>query len=258
MANFLPINVAGVQAAADLVYPQGEYILQVKKAEALPTQSGDGYRFKVESQIVMGPGASADLAGKPVTHSYAISEKSRPFLVRFFQACGVTEQQIASTGGQLDADWIAAKQYVVRIGLRKADNGREYTDVSKERPLNAWTHNQPAGGAQGAAAPQPGMFQQMPGQAPPQQQAAPPQQQQQWQQPPQQQAAPPQQQYQQPPQQAQQFAGQQQLPNPTAPPAMPGNGQQQAAPQQQYAAPGQPQAGFPAPPPPGSQVPGQG
>ena len=278
--GFLPINVAGVSAAEDFSYPAGEYILQCKEAKVEPTKAGDAYRFIVKSQIVMGPGPSLDMQGKPITHSYALSEKSRPFVVRFAIAAGVPQQQIDSAGGQIDTDWFPGKQYVARISLR--DN---YTNVDRERPLAAWTHGSIAGQAasappqgmapQGAA--QPGLLQPMPGAMQPPAQQPP------MQQPPMQQAAPPVQfqdpqvqfqqsqvgqPYQQPPMQQPPMMGQPQMAAPAAQAPAP-QMQQSPAPQTQGQQPGVPMpqapppngntqaAGMPAPPPPGGQVPQQ-
>ena len=265
--GFLPINVAGVSAAEDFSYPAGEYILQCKEAKQEPTKDGTAYRFIVKSQIVMGPGPSLDMQGKPITHSYALTEKSRPFVVRFALAAGVPQQQIDAAGGQIDTDWFPGKQYVARISLR--DN---YTNVDRERPLAAWTHGNIAG--QPAAAPQtgmaqPGLLQPMPGaQQPPMQ----PPQQPPMAQPPMQQGAPQVQfqqsqvgqPYQQPqqPMMGQAPAMQQppmaqppvaQTPPPAQQPAQSGLPVPQAPPPN-----GNPQAaGMPAPPPPGGQVPQQ-
>lgn len=252
--GFLPINVGGVKPADDFNYPAGEYILQCVEAKAEPTKDGTGYRFIIKSKIVMGPGPSRDMQNKPITHSYALTEKSRPFLVRAAIACGVTQEQINAAGGQIDTDWFVNKQYVVRISMRD-----QYTNVDRERPLAAWTHggiaSQPAATPQAGVA-QPGLLQAMPG-AVPQQQMAPPQQQ--YQQPPMQQPmAQPQmapqgqpqyqQPMQQPPMQQPQMAPQ------GAPMQQPGLPVPQGPPQGGNA---QPAVGMPAPPPPGGQVPQQ-
>jgi hypothetical protein len=162
--SFLPINVANVKPADDFNYPAGEYILQVKEAKIEPTKDGTGYRFIMKSGIVMGPGPSLEMQNKPLTHSYALTEKSRPFVVRAALACGVTQQQIDAAGGQIDTEWFNSKQYVVRVSMR--DN---YTNVDRERPLTDWAHGGVAG--QPAAAPaagmaQPGLLAAMPGAAP--------------------------------------------------------------------------------------------
>lgn len=251
--GFLPVNVAGVSAAADLVYPAGEYILENQTAVIEPTKKGDGFRFILKSKIVMGPGPSLDLQNKPVTHSYALTEKSRPFLLRMALAAGIPQQQIDAAGGQIDSDWFVQKQYVVRISQRDS-----YQNIDRERPLAAWTHGgmagQPAAAPQGMA-PQSGLLQAMPSQPAPQ--MAQPQ------------MAPPMAQPQMAPQPAPMAQPQMAPPalsTPMAPPVAQPQPQQFQQPQmappavpQQVAqpAPQQPAVGMPAPPPPGGQVPQQ-
>jgi len=253
--SFLPINVAGVAPAQDFAYPAGEYILRVKEVKVEPTKNGQGFRLLVKSEILMGPGPSLDLQNKPFTHSFALTENSRMFLVQFAEACGL-RAQIDQSGGQIAEEWFPGCQYLAFISQKDG-----YFNATKLRSIDAWTHS---GGAQQPGNPQagvaqPGLLQPMP--ARPQMQS-----------------------------QQQMPAPQAQIPTPQAPPqqgyAPAGNGQQQGQYQQQqqgqyqqqpqqpqqqqqfqpqggYAAPPvpqqpqQPQVGYAAPPPPG-QIPGQG
>lgn len=250
--GFLPVNVAGVAPAEDFTYPAGEYLFQIKEAKVEPTKDGQGFRLVIKTTILMGPGTSLDLQGKPFTHSFALTDKSRMFLVQFAQACGL-QQQIDQAGGQIAEEWFIAKQYTAVLVQKDG-----YTNPTKIRPANAWTHGGAAGqpAAPQIGVPQPGLLQPMPGQPQQPQQA-----------PATALAAQPQPQSQPQPQQYQ-------IPTPQAPPThpfqAPSNGQQPAQqpqggfaappqPQQQFQQPAQaqPQAGFPAPPPPG-QIPGQG
>ena len=167
--GFLPINVAGVAPADDFNYPAGEYILSVKEAKMEPTKDGTGNRLVIKTNIIMGPNSSLEMQNKPLTHSYYLSEKSRPFLMRFALAAGVTQEQIAASGGQLDTDWFTGKQYMARISMKN-----EYTNVDRERPLAAWTHGGIAGqpAAAPAGAPPASLLNPLPTAAPPM--AAPP------------------------------------------------------------------------------------
>lgn len=258
----LSVNLGGVSAAQDFSYPDGDYRLKVAKVEELTTQDGQGTRTRVICDIILGPGASADLQGKPIYHSFANTQKSLPFMRRFCDACGIGPM-IDANGGRIDTDWLVGREFVARVSKRKQQDGREFVNIDRERPIEAWTYGAGVAGGQPPQqmAPQPGMLQPMPQPQVPQQaqfqQPAPmpapqaqPQQQYQQPQQPQQQYQQPQQQYQQPPMQPAPAAQPGALPMPMAPP------QQQPAPGN--AQPAQPQTGFPAPAPPTGAVPGQG
>jgi len=223
----LNINLSGIKPAEDFeAYPSGDYVLQIAKADATPTNDGSSQYLKMTCSIICGPGASTDLQGKTMFHNKPLSEKAAPFLKKLFNACGITEDMINANGGAPDTDWLINRQFVARVS-QKDYNGKMVNNVDQEKPIEAWTH-----AAGNKAAPQPSMMTAVPAPiAPPMPAAA------QAQQPV----------YQQPV--VQQQPG---FVPPPQTPFNPGNGQAVAQPVVQ-----QPTMGFPAPPPPGGMVPGQ-
>ena len=223
---FIPVDLNGITAIEDFSYPPGEYMMQIKEVKTQPTKDGQGHRLVISSQIMMGPGTSVDLQGKPFTHGYNLQgstpEKSvtvKRFLRKFIDACGLG-QMVDQNGGQLAEEWFPGKQYVCLITMKDG-----YTNVGKERSAAEWTH----GTATPAAAAQPSTMQPM---------AAP------------QMAAP-------------QMAAPAAAPQPAAVPAAPMAAQQPAPPMAQPQVVQQPQAapqmaqpapavGVPSPPPPGT------
>ena len=261
MSLFLPINLANVAPAEGFDYPPGTYLFKVHKVETKTNKDGESQRLVVTSEIVAGPGPSTQFATRKMMNSYQLTEQGAPFLKRFLVSCGITDEFIASQGGNVDADWILGRNFVAKV----IKNG-QYTNMGNERPAEEWNSivaQEAAGNGTGQkAAPAPSLLtpttQPPPAAQPPQQfvqpqQFAQPQMQQPQMQQPQQFAQPQMQQpaFQQPPQpqpQPQQpaFAGG------VIPPPQ-GSLPQQAAglPQAQFS--GQPGGNLPLPtPPPGT------
>ena len=251
----LPINLTGSTPAGDLVYPNGDYVVESKEITVEPTKDGSKQMIVVKARILAGPNASNDLQGKPIIHRYCLIDSAKPFLHRFLLAAGITQEMLNAAGGVPNTDWLVGKKYVVRISEK---NGN--TNVGMERPLEAWTY-----GGQLAGSPPPTQVTQqssilgapmgMPQPPAPQQQMQPQQQQQQQQQQWQQQQMQP------PPQQWPQQQQQQQLP-PQQPQMPPQAGYQQGYQNanvppayQQPPAPQQGNVGYAAPPPPAGNVP---
>lgn len=237
--GFLPINVAGVDAATKLTYPPGQYAFKVQKVEVKPTKDGTAQRFVVESVILMGPGQSIEMQNKKFTTGFMLSEAARPFLVAFITACGL-KNQVDAAGGQIAEEWFAGRQWVADLVEK---NG--FPNPENFMPFEAFGQGN---GAALPAPPQSNLMQPMPTQqaaapAPQYAQQAP-----QYAQQPQY-AAP-----QAPQQPAYQAPFQGQLPQQPQYAQQPGIPAPMAPPQQGYQ---QPVAGMPAPPPPG-MIPGQG
>lgn len=255
MSLFLPVNLQNVAPAEGFDYPPGTYLFKVHSVESKTNRDGETQRLVIMNEIVAGPGPSTQFSNRKMPNSYQLTEQGAPFLKRFLIACGLTDEFIASQGGNVDAEWLIGRQFVAKV----AKNG-QYTNMTNERPAEEWNAivaTETAGVNGGAkAAPAPSLLQPT-NQPPPA--AQPPQMQQ-----PQQFAQP---QMQQPQQfaQPQQAQMQQQQPAPqmqqqqqpafaggVIPPPQ-GSLPQQAAglPQAQFA--GQPGGNLPAPtPPPGN------
>jgi hypothetical protein len=137
MSTFLPVNLANIQAAATLDYPAGKYLLTVDKVEVKANNDGNSQRLVVVNKIDMGPEMSMQFNGKKISNSYQLTEQGAPFLKRLILSCGITEEQIQSSAGQFDSQWLVGRQYVATV----VKNG-QYSNLTNERPASEWGQGQ--------------------------------------------------------------------------------------------------------------------
>jgi hypothetical protein len=274
MSPQIPFNLSGIQPATGIDYPPGPYIFTVAEADIKANKDGQGQHVLIINEIVMGPGTKTDYQGKKLYSRYQITEAGMPFLKRMILACGISEAELAATGGAIDTAQLVGRQYFGQVV-----KNNQYTNITQEKPISEWQQNANGGaaGQQSAATPgllsplaapvAPQMFTppQPPVGLPPQQPMVPPAQP----------GFPPQQPGVQPQQAPQQPLPPQGVPQQVMPPGMPQQPQQPGVPQQ----PQQPQppagnqfvpgqaaaqpatsqpavAPFQAPPPPPGQIPG--
>jgi hypothetical protein len=143
---FLPVNLLNVQPAVGFDYPVGRYLLNIIGTEIRTNTSGDGQRLVLNLEIVMGPGpGNVQFQGRKTFHSFQLTEKGLPFLKRFFNVCGITEEFINQNGGNVDNEWLHGRQFCAT----SVKNG-QYVNWTNEKPAAEW-NQQPAPQAARAA-----------------------------------------------------------------------------------------------------------
>jgi len=142
--GFIPINLLGVEAAGDFpVFPPGDYVLKVTKVDQKTSKSSGEPVLQITYEICEGPDGGVQFRGKTFPRSYSLGVKSAGFLKRLVLACGVTEQELASAGGNLTEERLVNS--VIRAKISKGEyNGKATMDLSNEAPFTGAAQAAPA------------------------------------------------------------------------------------------------------------------
>jgi len=131
----LPVNLNEVDAAKGYDYPPGIYIFKILDFENRTTKDGTGQRLHVNLEIVMGPDNSSEYTGRKFSSGYNLTAQAMPFLKRFILSTGITEQDLANTGGNFDPNWLPGRSFVATL----AKNKEGYLNINNEKSLDEWS-----------------------------------------------------------------------------------------------------------------------
>jgi hypothetical protein len=128
--------------------PQGDYYVEVEKAEVRDTQSGDGRYIKVQFNIL-----GQTQTGRKVFVNYNMANKS-DMAVEIGQREFAALCKAAGVAGIQDTDEILGKRALVKVSIRK--NKRDNTEenaVGSYRPVDGTTAPTPPPAPPAQAAP---------------------------------------------------------------------------------------------------------
>ncbi len=184
--NYIPVNTATTNPqSGGMGLPEGWYLLQLVDATEVRTeQNGEHQRRAYKTKVIMGPGATQEMAGKPYTDW--IRDNDQQWASRhmeLFVACLGSLEAVRATGaqhgGHLPAEVLHGKYYIAQ--LVKSGN---FTNTVQRIPYTQenWTANvgngqpqQPQGMLTQQMAPAPTMQMAAPAPMMPQMQYAAPQ-----------------------------------------------------------------------------------
>jgi len=150
--NFIPIDVMNTQPqAGGMGLPDGFYILQmVDASEVRPERNGQFIRRIYKTKVLMGPGASQEMAGRP--YSDPIRENDPGWAGRhmeLFVAClGSIEnvRQIAQqNGGGIPPAVLVGRTYIAQVV-----KGEQYSNVLQRLPYTQENWAASIGGGNGS------------------------------------------------------------------------------------------------------------